>query len=236
MKTCPNCKTTGIPDEAKFCPNCGTMLKAEEPAKRMTISECRLVPSIIKQGEQCRLVWKGENVSSIIVDDKPYQIYEDIILRPNQSHTYNIAFVDSGGYVNGKVIREQLNVTVKSPNPVIVKESANKAPEKTTRIVFVKDELSRINAYDSDTHNLRIFLNEKCVAYTEMRPYYSKEIVVKMGDVIKLVAQKGDWKWDVTLFEKTISDKMLSKSAYYLYYVKKMFSQEEVDFHVASYA
>lgn len=28
MKTCPNpnCKATGIPDEAKFCPNCGTQL------------------------------------------------------------------------------------------------------------------------------------------------------------------------------------------------------------------
>lgn len=115
MKTCPQCKTTGIPDEAKFCPNCGTMLHAEEPIKKMTISECRLIPSIIRKGEQCRLVWKGENVSSILVDDKPYQIYEDIILRPNQSHTYNIAFVDRGGYVNGKVIREQLNVTVKSP-------------------------------------------------------------------------------------------------------------------------
>ena len=117
MKTCPNqkCKTTGIPDEAKFCPNCGTMLQKEEPIKKMTISECRFVPSIIKKGEQCRLVWKGENVSSILVDDKPYQIYEDIILCPNQSHTYNITFVDRGGYVNGKVIREQLNVTVKSP-------------------------------------------------------------------------------------------------------------------------
>ena len=31
MKTCPNpkCKATGIPDEAKFCPNCGRLLSAE---------------------------------------------------------------------------------------------------------------------------------------------------------------------------------------------------------------
>lgn len=115
MKTCPKCNTIGIPDEAKFCPNCGTMLQKEDPVKKMTISECRFAPSIIKKGEPCRLLWKGENVSSIRVDDKPYQIYEDIILRPNQSHTYNIAFVDNRGDVNGKVIREQLNVTVKSP-------------------------------------------------------------------------------------------------------------------------
>ena len=26
MKTCPNCKTTEIPDEAKFCPSCGKQL------------------------------------------------------------------------------------------------------------------------------------------------------------------------------------------------------------------
>ena len=26
MRTCPKCKTTGIPDEAKFCPNCGMWL------------------------------------------------------------------------------------------------------------------------------------------------------------------------------------------------------------------
>lgn len=116
MKTCPNpkCKATGLPDDARFCPNCGTTLQKEEPIKRMTISECRLVPNVIKKGEQCRLVWRGENVSSIIVDDKPYQIYEEIILRPNQSHTYNITFVDSRGYVNGKVIRDQLNVTVRN--------------------------------------------------------------------------------------------------------------------------
>lgn len=233
MKTCPNpnCKTTGIPDDAKFCPHCGALLQKVEPIKKMTISECRLVPNIVKKGEQCRLVWKGENVKYIEIDYQHYDPTNDIILTPSQSHTYRVSF---GG--EGSSIVDEVNVTVKSPHPVIVKESANKAPEKTTRIVFVKDELSRINAYDSGTHNLRIFLNEKCVAYTEMRPYYSKEIVVKKGDVIKLVAQKGNWKWDVTLFEKTISDKMLSKSAYYLYYVKKMFSQEEVDFHVASYA
>lgn len=32
MKTCPNpnCKTTGIPDDAKFCPVCGTELKVSK--------------------------------------------------------------------------------------------------------------------------------------------------------------------------------------------------------------
>lgn len=27
MKTCPNCKTTGLPDDAKFCPICGYVLQ-----------------------------------------------------------------------------------------------------------------------------------------------------------------------------------------------------------------
>ena len=137
MKICPNpsCIFTGIPDEAKFCPNCGTMLQKKEPIKRMTISECRLVPNVIKKGEQCRLVWKGENVSSIIIDDKPYQIYEEIILRPNQSHTYSIAFVDDKGYINGKVIHEQLNVTVKSP---YLFEGKGQPSEIKGRLIVVK--------------------------------------------------------------------------------------------------
>lgn len=116
MKTCPNpkCKTTGLPEEAIFCPNCGIALQTESD-KRMTVSECRFVPNVIKKGGQCNLIWKGKNVSSIIVEDKTYQKNEDIVLCPNQSHTYNIAFCDSSGYVNGNVIRKQLNVTVETP-------------------------------------------------------------------------------------------------------------------------
>ena len=33
---CPNtnCKTTGIPVDAKFCPNCGTLLKNESVTEK----------------------------------------------------------------------------------------------------------------------------------------------------------------------------------------------------------
>ena len=110
MRTCPNCKATGLPNEAKFCPNCGTMLQAEESVKKMTISECRLVPSIIKKGEQCRLDWKGENVKYIEIDYQHYDATHDIILTPSQSHTYRVVF---GG--EGSSMTDEVNVTVKSP-------------------------------------------------------------------------------------------------------------------------
>lgn len=112
MKTCPNpqCKTTGLPDDAKFCPKCGTMLQKEAPLKKMTISECRLVPSIIKKGEQCRLVWKGENVKYIEIDYQHYDATRDIILTPSQSYTYRVSF---GG--EGSAVSKEVQVTVKSP-------------------------------------------------------------------------------------------------------------------------
>jgi hypothetical protein len=39
-----------------------------------------------------------------------------------------------------------------------------------------------------------------------------------------------------TLFEIKVTDDILSKSAYYLEYVKKMLVRGEVEFHAASYA
>ena len=35
MKTCPNCKTTGIPDEAKFCPKCGRPILSPAQKERI---------------------------------------------------------------------------------------------------------------------------------------------------------------------------------------------------------
>lgn len=36
MKTCPRCKTTGLPDEAEFCPHCGEKIapKAKPSSQR----------------------------------------------------------------------------------------------------------------------------------------------------------------------------------------------------------
>ncbi len=113
MKTCPNCKTIGIPDDAKFCPNCGTSLCFSEPVKRMTVSECRIVPSIISKGESCKLIWKGENVKSIEIEGIPYNICEDIVLKPSHSRTWNILFIGEDRYKN--IIRDQIVITVKSP-------------------------------------------------------------------------------------------------------------------------
>ena len=115
MKTCPNpkCNMSGIPDNAKFCPNCGTSLCSSETGKRMTVSECRLVPSIIREGEQCQLVWKGENVKSIKILGMSFGAYDNISIRPSQSNIYNVDFFGKNECEN--VIHEQVAVTVKSP-------------------------------------------------------------------------------------------------------------------------
>lgn len=105
--------------------------------------------------------------------------------------------------------------------------------EKTTQIVFIKDELSRINAYDSGLKCLFLELNGETVAYTEMRPYCQKEISVKKGDVIKLIGVSADYGWHNTKFELTVTDQILTKSKYYLEFIKKMWVIGEVDFHSA---
>ena len=35
MKTCPNCKTTGIPDDAQFCPKCGKPMLSPAQKERI---------------------------------------------------------------------------------------------------------------------------------------------------------------------------------------------------------
>ena len=112
MKICPNpsCIFTGIPDEAKFCPNCGTALQKEEPVKKMTISECRLAPNVIKKGEKCELRWRGTNVKSIVIDGAGYSTRQDIFLAPTQSREYDIQFIGEDGM---KII-DKVGITVKS--------------------------------------------------------------------------------------------------------------------------
>lgn len=292
MKTCPKCKTTGLPEEAKFCPNCGASLTPAESTKRMTISECRLVPNTIKNGEQCKLVWKGENVDSITIEGRIYKPNDDIVLSPIQSYVYNVSFKGK----DGKQIVNQVSVTVQKlmtvsecrivPDAVCegeqcklywkgenvefievnsIRYKANEeivftpsqsytcnvsfygeggsciskqvliVVEKCSHIVFIKSELSRIGAYDTDLKCLKLILNGECVAYTEMRPYYSKEIVVKNGDYIKLIGESSEWGFERKLFELTVTNEILSKKKYYLEFVKEFLSVGEADFHAASY-
>lgn len=40
---CPNCNTTDIPEDAKFCPNCGSVLKGWWPNDLLEIYE-QLLP------------------------------------------------------------------------------------------------------------------------------------------------------------------------------------------------
>lgn len=230
----PNCNTKNLPDEARFCPECGTMLHKEEPAKKMTITECRLVPNLLKQGERCKLQWKGTAVKNIVIDNIQYSAEREIYVTPTQSRTYYIGFIGE----NGQTIQDQVNVLVQNPAHEERKVVVNTKPEKTSRIVFMKKELSRINAYDSGLRGLELRLNGKCIIYTEMRPYCQKEIVVKKEDVVELVADPDSdtIMFNKTLFEIKVTDDTLSKSEYYLEYIKKMWVTGEVDFHAASYA
>lgn len=217
----PNCNTKNLPDEARFCPECGTMLHKEEPAKKMTITECRLVPNLLKQGERCKLQWKGTAVKNIVIDNIQYSAEREIYVTPTQSRTYYIGFIGE----NGQTIHDQVNVLVQKPAHEERKVVVNTKPEKTSRIIFLKQELSRINAYDSGLDGLVLRLNGEHITHTEMRPYCRKEIVVKKGDVVELVTSHGS-----VLFSKTITDDILSKSTYYLEYVKKMWVIGEVEF------
>lgn len=236
MTNCPNpnCNTKNLPDDARFCPECGTMLHREEPVKKMTITECRLVPNLLKQGERCKLQWKGTAVKNIVIDNIQYSAEKEIYITPTQSRTYYIGFIGE----NGQTIHDQVNVLVQKPAHEERKVVVNTKPEKTSRIVFMKKELSRINAYDSGLRGLELRLNGKCIVYTEMRSYCQKEIVVKKGDVVELVADPDSdtIMFNKTLFETKVTDDTLSKSEYYLEYIKKMWVTGEVDFHAASYA
>lgn len=59
MKTCPNpkCKTTGLPEEAIFCPNCGRQLAAGE-WKTIDVSK---YPSLFKQEKVKRKIFYLQN-------------------------------------------------------------------------------------------------------------------------------------------------------------------------------
>lgn len=237
---CPNPKCSCkkfLPADANFCPECGTKLRPEktdmpdpshvEPIikssntiiQNFDITYCTAYPSTIKSGNRAILKWAGDDVKYIKIDGEDYSPKENIYLAPTSSKEYKVYFVSH----NGKVCCKYVQVLVEKP-------------EKTSSIIFIKEELSRINAYDSGARSLELYLNGKCIANTEMRPSFSKEIAVKKGDVIELFSISSDYGWRSKLFEKIITDDILSKSEYYLEYIKKMWVVGEVDFHAASYA
>ena len=239
---CPNPKCSCkkfLPADANFCPECGTKLRPEktdmpcpsyvEPITKspntiiqnFDITYCTAFPSTIKHGNRAILKWAGNDVKYIKIDGEDYSPKENIYFTPTSSKEYKVYFVSHSGKVCCKYVQ------------VLVEK-----PEKISRIIFKKEELSRINAYDSGYRGLELNLNGKCIAYTEMRSYCQKEIVVKKGDVVKLVADpdSGTIMFNKTLFEIRITDDILSKSEYYLEYVKKMWVVGEVEFRATSYA
>lgn len=90
--------------------------------------------------------------------------------------------------------------------------------------------MSKINAYDSGLRYLELKLNGESVGYTEMRPQYTKDIVVKKGDILELIGVSSEYGTENKIFELFVTDKILSHSRYHLNYVKELFKQGEVDF------
>lgn len=228
---CPNPKCSCkkfLPAEANFCPECGTQLHSEKAvhtpnspinistdsttshfhntiAPKFEIKYCVAYPAVIKSGEKSVLKWSGDDVKYIKIDGTDYSPHEYIYLSPKSTKEYKVYFISN----SNKVCSHSVQVVV----------------ERASRIIFLKQELSRINAYDSGLDGLVLRLNGEHITHTEMRPYCQKEIVVKKGDVVELVTSHGS-----VLFSKTITDDILSKSTYYLEYVKKMWVIGEVEF------
>ena len=89
MKTCPKCKTTGIPDDAKFCPNCGLQLTSGA----WEIVDVSLYPSIFKSvniyNKQYVLQNDTDETLSCSINNNTYQ------LLPLESKVFDVSYPTS---------------------------------------------------------------------------------------------------------------------------------------------
>lgn len=113
----PNCNTKNLPDDARFCPNCGTELITS----KMIVKSCYAAPTNIKLGEKCQIQWQGDCIKHVIINGTKYT-QQSITIQPKQSQTIVVQFIG----LDDTVVTKQIKVTVSNPEP-----------EKRVRVIYM---------------------------------------------------------------------------------------------------
>ena len=106
----PNCNTKNLPDDARYCPNCGTELLL--PA--MVVKSCKVTPKSVQLGEECKIQWQGEYVKHVVIDKKTYT-QKSITIQPKHSQTISVQFVG----IDESTVTKEIKVSVIVPQPQI---------------------------------------------------------------------------------------------------------------------
>ena len=112
MTNCPNpnCNTKNLPDDARFCPNCGT----EILPPIMVVKSCKFTPKSVKLGDECKIQWQGDFVQHVVIEGVKYT-QKSIALQPKHSQTLAVTFVG----LDGSTLTKEVNISVVVPQPDI---------------------------------------------------------------------------------------------------------------------
>lgn len=106
----PNCNTKNLPDDARYCPNCG----AELLLPAMVVKSCKVTPKSVQLGEECKIQWQGEYVKHVVIDKKTYT-QKSITIQPKHSQTISVQFVG----IDESTVTKEIKVSVIVPQPQI---------------------------------------------------------------------------------------------------------------------
>lgn len=99
-----------MPDDARFCPNCGT----EILPPIMVVKSCKFTPKSVKLGDECKIQWQGDFVQHVVIEGVKYT-QKSIALQPKHSQTLAVTFVG----LDGSTLTKEVNISVVVPQPDI---------------------------------------------------------------------------------------------------------------------
>lgn len=88
---CPNCNTQNLPDDARFCPNCGTEIK-----KCMEIRRCEFSEGT-NGGKSVTILWNATNVDFVKIDGRRVSS-KHFESSPETDHVFQIEFFAKDGH------------------------------------------------------------------------------------------------------------------------------------------